>query len=288
MTVGIFSGEEGVGKTTQLLTLAKAYPKALWIVMELKDKERLEKEVDPNLEVCVAYTTFPKGHKRQKKVDPVATMKAVEEARDHMIETEPQTCIVDGISDLRGYATAVWALEYNEKNTTKLTQPKYKDWGEWGIVNEKVQDILEPMINTALDGNLDLWMTAQMKDDYKNDIKVGEKPDLKAWMSYPVQCLFILDRVESDYRLQCTKEPVNAAWEIPELQKEVGVLKALADHGLADRTKSVLEQVAEQIKYMIRYGDHKKMFIMATSKENAEEKFKVETDGKIETYEVFE
>jgi len=221
MTVGIFSGKEGVGKTSQLLTLARAYPKAYWILMELKDKTRLEKEVDKEFELCVAYTTYPKGHKKQKKVDPIATIKAVEEARDHMIETEPQTCIVDGISDLRAYATSVWALEYNDKNGTHLTQPKYKDWGEWGKVNEKVQDILEPMINTALSAGIALWMTSQMKDDYVNDIKVGTKPDLKDWMSYPVQCIFLLDRTKSGYSLQCTKEPENAAWEVPEiLQRE--------------------------------------------------------------------
>jgi hypothetical protein len=276
MTVGIFSGEEGVGKTTQLLTLAKAYPKSYWIVMELKDKDRLKKEADDELEVCIAYTTYPKGHERQKKVDPVATLKAVEEARDHMIEMEPQTCIVDGISDLRKYATSVWALEYNEKNDTSLTQPKYKDWGEWGIVNEMVQDILEPMINTALDTHLDLWMTSQMK------------PDLKDWMSYPVQCLFLLDRTKSEYSLECTKEPENAAWEKLELEKDTGVLKALVKHGLVDRTKSVLEQVAEQNEYMIRYGEGKKMFVTATSKKKAIEEFITETHNKILDYEVLE
>jgi hypothetical protein len=288
MSVGIFSGVEGVGKTSQLLTLAKAYPKAYWIVMELKDKDRLKKEADEDLEVCIAYTTHPKGHKTQKKVDPVATLKAIEAARDHMIDMEPQTCIVDGISDLRKYATSVWALDYNEKNNTHLTQPKYKDWGEWGLVNEMVQDILEPMINTALDGHLDLWMTSQMKPDYKNDIKIGDKPDLKDWMSYPVQCLFLLERTKSEYSLQCTKEPENAAWEVPELQKEVGILKALVEHGLVDRSKSVIEQIAEQKTYMVRYGNHEKMFIVAASKAKAGIKFEAETDGKIETYEVLE
>ena len=48
MTVGIFSGKEGVGKTTQLLTLAKAYPKTVWILMELKYVRKLKYEADQN------------------------------------------------------------------------------------------------------------------------------------------------------------------------------------------------------------------------------------------------
>ena len=288
MTVGIFSGKEGVGKTTQLLILARAYPKVFWIVMELKDKKRLEKEVDKDFELSVVYKTYPKGHKHAMQIDSVATLKTISEARDHVLETHPETVVIDGISDLRDLATIAWAEEYNEANGTKLTTPKYKDWGEWGKINQKVRDILEPLINFALTEDTDLWMTAQMKDDYVNDVKVGTKPDLKEWMSYPVQCLFELERTKSGYSLICTKEPENAAWERPELEKDIGVLRALIEHGLAERTESVLEQVAEQKKYMVVYGDHKKMFITATSKVKAAEKFEAETYGKIETYEVLE
>lgn len=288
MTVGIFSGKEGVGKTTQLLTLARAYPKAFWIVMELKDKKRLEKEVDRDFELSVMYKTYPKGHKHAMQIDSVATLNTISEAKDHVLETHPETVVIDGISDLRDLATIAWAEEYNEANGTKLTTPKYKDWGEWGKINQKVRDILEPLINFALIEDTNLWLTAQMKDDYVNDVKVGTKPDLKEWMSYPVQCLFLLERTKSDYTLQCIKEPENAAWEIPELEKEVGVLKALVEHGLVDRSNSVLEQIAEQKTYMVRYGNHEKMFVTAASKEKAEIKFETETDGKIETYEVLE
>lgn len=288
MTVGIFSGKEGVGKTSQLLTLAKAYPKAHWILMELKDKRRLEKETDNDFELCVAYKTYPKGHKHTMQIDSVMTLNEISKARDHVLKIRPKTVVIDGISDLRDLATIAWAEEYNEANGTKLTTPKYKDWGEWGKINQKVRDVLEPLINFALTEDINLWMTAQMKDDYVNDVKVGTKPDLKEWMSYPVQCLFILERTKNNYSLQCTKEPENAAWEKLELEKDTGVLKALVEHGLADRTKSVLEQVAEQNEYMIRYGEGKKMFISAISKEKAEDKFRVKTDGKIDKYEVLE
>lgn len=288
MTVGIFSGSEGVGKTTQLLTLAKAYPKAYWILMELKDKRKLKVEASESFKVHNAYRTHPKGHEHAMQVDHIATLEAISTARDDILDARPQTVVIDGISDLRDLATITWAGEYNEKNGTKLSMPKYKDFGEWGKINQKVRDILEPLINFALTEDTDLWMTAQMKDDYVNDVKVGTKPDLKEWMSYPVQCLFVLERTKSGYSLICTKEPENAAWEVSELEKDMGVLKALMEHGLVDRSESVLEQVAEQKEYMIRYGEGKKMFITATSKKKAIKKFITETDGKIKTYEVLE
>jgi hypothetical protein len=283
MTVGIFSGREGVGKTTQLLSLAKSFPKAVWVVLELKDMRNIMKEENDDFKMFKAYTTDKK-----RRVDPIATLNAVAEARDYVLSSKQKTVVIDGISDLRDYATTAWANEYNEAHDSHLTTPKYKDWGEWGVINEKVRDILEPLINDALERDYDLWMTAQMKDDYVNDVKIGSKPDIKEWMSYPVQCLFELRYEKGEYSMECTKEPVNAAWEIPALKKNIGVLKALMEHGLVDRTESVLEQVAEQKEFMIRYGDNKKMFLSASSKEKAIKKFIKETDGKIEKYEVLE
>jgi len=288
MTVGIISGCEGVGKTTQLLSVAKAYPKAYWIVMELKDKRRLEKEVSDDFELCVAYKTHPKEHEHAMQIDHIATLNAVSEARDHILKTCPKTVVMDGVSDLRDMATIAWAKEYNEANDTKFSMPKYKDFGEWGKINQKVRDILEPLINFALTEDSDLWMTAQMKDEYVNDVKVGTKPDLKEWMSYPVQCLFLLERAKKEYHLTCTKEPENAAWDNPNLEKNNGVLKALLEHNLVARTQKVMESIAEEQDYMFRYGNGEKMFITAISKEKAEDKFIIETEGKYEEYEVLE
>ena len=75
------------------------------------------------------------------------------------------TIVVDGLSDLRDYATSVWCIKYNEENDENISTPKFKDWSAWGEINQLVRDILEPLINYALTGNFNLWLTAQMKED---------------------------------------------------------------------------------------------------------------------------
>jgi len=289
MTVGIFSGREGVGKTTQLLALAKAYPPVMWIALELKDMTKVKREISNTFKLCTGYKTYPKDSENAMKVDPRTTLSTVMKCKDMILNERPNTVVVDGISDLRDYATSVWCLKHNEETGEHISTPKYKDWGAWGEINTLVRDILEPLINFALTEDVNLWLTAQMKDDYLNDVKVGYIPDLKAWMSYPVQCLFtLLKDKERIYSLECEKEPSNPSWIVENIEKGKGVLKALLEHELIAKTKEVEEQCAEEKEFMFKYGDGGHTFITATTREKAEEQFTLETRGQYKEYEVFE
>lgn len=273
MTVGIFSGREGVGKTTQLITLAKAYPPVRWIALELKDIQRLQHE--ENIKLCVGYKTYQRNAKKAMMVDPVATLRTVSECKDAILnDMNTGTIVVDGISDLRDYATSVWCIKYNEETGENISTPKYKDWSSWGEINQLVRDILEPLINYALTENINLWLTAQMKEEYVNDVKVGYTPDIKSWMSYPVQCLFILYRTkEYTYNLECEKEPYAANWREENIEKDKGVLKALLEHNLVEKTDAATQMSAKENEYMIRYGKNEHMYITAISTEEAEKQF---------------
>ena len=279
MVTGIVSGREGTGKTTQVLTVAKAFPPVAWAVLELKDKTKIEKCRNETFSVDTLYATYPREHEKAKQVDPVNTLRNLIAWKTVIMRGDylPKTIVVDGISDIRDYAVEAWIIKHNEETTKEhLTSIKYKDWNAWGEVNSIVREILEPLINLALEEDINLLMTAQMKEDYIDDTKVGYKPDLKAWMSYPVECLFTLYKAEksSVYSLSCEKECMNASWQVDELEKDRGLLKALLSHDLLvvdSDTKRKLS--AETKEYMLRVkdenGNSKRSFVNATSKEEA-------------------
>ena len=278
MTTAIISGREGTGKTTQVLAVAKAFPPVAWAVLELKDKAKIEKRRNDTFSTDTLYVTYPREHEKAKQVDPVSTLRNLITWKTAIVRGDylPKTIVVDGISDIRDYAIEAWIIKHNEETGDHLTGIKYKDWGAYGEVNSTVREILEPLINLALEEDLNLFLTSQMKEDYVNDAKVGYKPDLKDWMSYPVQCLFTLYKAEksSVYSLSCEKECMNASWQVDELEKDKGLLKALLSHDLLvvdSDTKRKLS--AETKEYMLRVkdenGNSKRSFVNATSKEEA-------------------
>lgn len=273
MVVGIISGNEGSGKTTQLIKLAKAYPKAYWILLELKDIPRLKQEASKDFEVHVAYKTYPKGHEKAFMVDPIATLNTVNDCKNAIFEAKPKTIIIDGISDLRDYSISTWVLRHNKETGEHVTGPKYKDWGSWGDINDLTRTILEPLINFALMEGRNLFMTAQMRDEYVNDTKVGYASDTKPWMTYPTQVLLMLSRVGSEYKIECEKEPHTASWVEEGVEQDSGLLKALVKHNLLESTEKTRDMTKEKKEYMVRFkleDVQKKKFLVATSPEEAE------------------
>jgi len=107
----------------------------------------------------------------------------------------PKTIFIDGIGELRDYASAKWAKVNNRK---KASNP-----GDWEQINNMVRDVLFPMINWSrhlkLTQNYDinLIFTSQLKDDYtvierdgkKESTKCGRIASHKDWISYNVDLL---------------------------------------------------------------------------------------------------
>jgi hypothetical protein len=103
MTVAIISGQEGTGKTTQVLGVANASPSTLWAILELKDKKKIERCASDTFNVQILYDTYPQGHVNAMSVDPVVTLQNVlgwKNSIMHLTEL-PKTIVIDGISDLR-------------------------------------------------------------------------------------------------------------------------------------------------------------------------------------------
>ncbi len=283
MTAAIVSGLEGTGKTTQVLGLAKAFPPVVWGVLELKDKKKLERERSATFSVQILYNTHPRLHEKAMSVDPIQTLRNVVTWKNQImaLTTLPQTIVLDGISDLRDYAAQGWLIKHNEERIAEGKSHSKSIGGEnigaWMEINQAVRDLLEPLINLALSEDINLLMTAQFTDEWRGGVKIGEVPDLKPWMRYPVPCLFTLSRIGDEYHLECEKEPENAHWIIENLEKDKGLLTALLAHDvLTIDTETKKKLLAVQKTYMVRYtenGVSKRVFLEGIDMEEVKAAF---------------
>jgi energy-coupling factor transporter ATP-binding protein EcfA2 len=275
MVVAIVAGEEGSGKTTQLLKMAEMYPPARWGIMEMKDEEQIMERKSDTFNPEVLYEMYEDGHVLQGNNDPLKTVKHVERwmAKTYTMRPRPQTVVLDGISDLRAEATDAWILEDNIARESRGRGPREaigeKNIGAWGAVNDRVKKILTPLINMGLKNHINIFLTAQMKDKYVDGEIVGIEPALKPYMSYPIPCLFVFSYNGNGYKIACTKEPKNPRWHVDGVEKHTGFFDALDGHGL------ILSPVRERT-YMITYeleGEKKRAFVNAETTVDAENKF---------------
>jgi hypothetical protein len=275
MTVAIVAGAEGVGKTLQLLGVAKEFQPAVFGILELKDKSKIMALESEGFKPEVLLRLYPDGEKKQGGIDSTRTLEAIEQWRDKIYTEKSSyktaTIIIDGISDLRSFAEDAWIDRNNKALQARGENPR-KSVGKnnisgWAEINNIVKDILMPLINLALKDNLNLLMSAQMKDVYRNGEVVGTAPDYKPWLAYPVPCLFQLEYGANAYNLKCLKEPENPRWSVDGIKKNTGLLDALRGHNLIE---------PGVINYMIRYdedGETKRTFIKAQTEEKAREGF---------------
>lgn len=275
MVVAIVAGEEGSGKTTQLLKIAEMYPSARWGVMEMKDEERVMKLKSDMFEPEVLYEMYADGHQLQGNNDPIKTVKHVERwmVSAYTVRPRPETVVLDGISDLRAEVTDAWIQEDNIAREARGRGPREaigeKNIGAWGAVNDRVKKILTPLINMGLKNRINVFLTAQMKDKYIDGEIVGIEPALKPYMSYPIPCLFVFSYNGNGYKIACTKEPKNPRWHVDSVDKHTGFLEALDAHGLIH--PPVLEK-----NYMITYemdGKKNRTFVTAETGSDAVEEF---------------
>jgi hypothetical protein len=273
MVVAIVAGEEGSGKTTQILDLAKKYPQTMWGIMELKDKEKVMGLKTDTFVPEVLFEEYPDGHEKQGNIDPLKTVRHVEEWRDKVYARNPSTIILDGISDLRAEVINAWVFEDNLDRVSKGRSPRKaigeKNLGAWGEVNTRVREIIDPLINKGLNKHRNVIFTAQMKDKYRDGEIVGIEPALKPYMSYPIPCLFVFSIQGEIYNIACTKEPENPRWHVDSVKKHTGFLEALDAHGL------IMPLVLEKT-YMITYEldrEKKRAFVKAETAADAKNEF---------------
>ena len=235
MVVAIIAGRGGTGKTSQLITLARLFPLTRWAIMEKKDERALKTVEEVKAQLIYAID-------KEYNTNPMKILNMFGEWRDSILQSsKTKGIIVDGISDLRNYAMEEWLQThpiYDQKTGEERKRKTIggENIGAWGEINKRVRLLVEPLINYSLYHNIHLFLTAQMKDTYVKNTRVGQEPDIKDWLEYPCECLLVLkkDKNTDHYECSCEKAPLwsgESGW-VEELHKDTGLLEVLSTHKL--------------------------------------------------------
>ena len=250
MVVAIIAGRGGTGKTSQLITLARLFPPTRWAIMEKKDERALKTVEEVKAQLIYAVD-------KEYNTDPMKILNMFGEWRDSILQSkddkkntedfpewkrdEIKCIVVDGISDLRNYAMEEWLQThpiYDQKTGEERKRKTIsgENIGAWGEINKRVRLLVEPLINYSLYHNVHLFLTAQMKDTYVKNTRVGQEPDIKDWLEYPCECLLVLkkDKNTDHYECSCEKAPIwsgESGW-IEEMHKDTGLLEVLSTYKL--------------------------------------------------------
>jgi hypothetical protein len=115
------------------------------------------------------------------------------------------TIVIDGVSELRAYAIDEW-VQHKIKQGKKRVQPDNP--GDWGEVNDIVRQLLFPLINFCRLTGTNLVLTCGIKDQYENDIVIGEELAIKDWVAYYVDFIYWLKASQqNEYLVECRKSP---------------------------------------------------------------------------------
>lgn len=231
MVVTIIAGRGGTGKTSQVFSIANIFEPFWWAIMEKKDERMIATRGELLIAIGEDYM-----------IDPIQTLNAFQSWRDHIIKSEEpllKCIVVDGISDIRDYAIAEWIQMHpifdKQGNEKKRESIGAKNLSGWSEVNKRTRSLLEPLVNYGLYRGVHVFFTAQMKQVYANNIRIGEQPDIKEWMEYPVECVMILHKNGDKYTCTCEKAPMWSQGTFSaDLRKDTGLLEVMSMQGLLE------------------------------------------------------
>jgi hypothetical protein len=227
----------------------------LWAVLEMKDMRVVEaaKAADQGVKWERIYTTYPGGTRDEfgedcsYLVDPVATLAKLEVwIKNIILHVDPQsiqTVVIDGISDMRDYALQEWIKKDNAARKS-YGKPLRHTIGEenlsaYSAVNQRVRRLIEPLMNWAMANGINLLLTSQMKEKWVDRNRVGMEIDLKPWITYPAESIFILHHDGPSYFGECYKVP---HWtKCPatvSLARETGLFELLSAESLIEKRGS--------------------------------------------------
>ena len=159
--LALASGAPGCGKSSQHKYLCTILKNARYLCLEYKDIEILENS-------GVSYVIIEKFDDNFIE-DPVATLGELEsEIHDIIKNNQYKNIIVDGVSDIRTFAMKEWIYRDNIERR-KRSMPERKtisgdNKSAWHEINERVKNLLRPLINWANVTRNNVFFTAQLKD----------------------------------------------------------------------------------------------------------------------------
>jgi|WetSurMetagenome_2_1015567.scaffolds.fasta_scaffold02467_16 hypothetical protein len=235
MTLILASGEAGNGKSTQHVDLCRYSDiekmPHIYLCMEVKDKKLLDMSGINSVQIIQYDKDFQE--------EPIETINMLEKTIRQIIhESKYKIVVLDGISDIRRFAQKEWIFKDNLLRSKEGKPPRAMISGEnkgaWAAINMRVMGILEPLINWSNIKGTHVFFTAQMKDAYLNDKKVGRQIAAGDWIEFDVdvKARFYIN-TEGIYMVKFEKTP---GWAV-QMDADVpvargGYIGLLAERGL--------------------------------------------------------
>lgn len=184
MTLILTSGEAGNGKSTQHVEICKYSPEpSIYLCMEVKDKKLLQMSGINQVQIIQYDKDF-----QEEAIETIQMLEKTLRAIIH--ENKYRIVVLDGISDIRKFAQKEWIFKDNMFRAKEGKPPRSMISGEnkgaWAAINQRVISILEPLINWSNIMGTHVFFTAQMKDAYLNDQKVGRAIAAGDWIEFDV------------------------------------------------------------------------------------------------------
>ena len=210
MTLILSYGEAGNGKSTQHVEICRYNAPSIYLCMEVKDKKLLDMAGIETKQI-IAYD-------ENYQEDAVKTIMNLEIAiREIIRENKYKFVVLDGISDIRRFASKEWIFKDNLLRAKEHMAARSTISGEnkfaWAAINQRVLGILEPLINWSNITGTHVFFTAQMSDAYLNNTKVGRQIAAGDWIESDVDVKVRLYRnAEGGFMARFEKLP---GWAIP-------------------------------------------------------------------------
>ena len=230
--LSLSSGAPGCGKSVQHKFLCTVLPNAKYLCLEYKDIEILENS-------GVDYTIIEKFDDNFME-DPIATLAALQlEIHTIIHNGKYKNIVLDGVSDIRVFAMKEWIYKDNQQRVRLQQKTREgiagENLGAWAEINDRVKMLLRPLINWGNVTRNNVFFTAQLKDNYLNNKKIGKAINVGEWCEYDVDAKFEFSRPSLDrYSIRITKIP-GWAKDTGEYEIDIlpnGFLALLAERGL--------------------------------------------------------
>lgn len=207
ITLFLSYGNPGDGKTTQHVSLCKCLPDSIYLVLERKDEELLERKGEGI--VFKVIEQFDENYME----DPIATLDNLHmQFKEIMNGGKYKNIFVDGVSDIRGFAMKEWIHNDNRERKAQGLKLRESIMGEnlsaWAAINDRTKGIIRPLVNWATVKRTNVFFTAQMKDNYIKNQKVGQAINIGEWLEYDVdvKCKLYRDK-EGNFMATFVKVP---------------------------------------------------------------------------------
>ena len=206
MSLHLIYGNDSVGKSTQLKTIAESSEDVIYISLEVKNRRLLKESECEVVEVLHFTPDF--------KVDPIPTYETLGNTINRIMSGKGQDgkakqykmVVVDGISEIPRYAEKMVIREIQKAHPTQKTI-RENNLAGWAMRNTLAYLPFERLSSWAEITGANVLLTTLMADEYKGKDRIGRMADAKDRLKKLCDSRIFLNRDAKGYSARFEKVP---------------------------------------------------------------------------------